>query len=46
MTREEPNASAALRAAKARLAELRLSFTDQHPQVRAAIARVQALETK
>jgi hypothetical protein len=46
MSKEEPNASIELREAKAHLAELRVDYSDQHPEVQKALARIKALEQK
>jgi hypothetical protein len=46
MTIEEPDASAELREAKARLVELRLDYAEQNPEVQKALARTKVLEGK
>jgi len=43
---EKPNAADELREAKAKLAELRIKYTDQHPMIRQQMERIKALESK
>jgi hypothetical protein len=46
MAREEPNISAVLRETKAKLAEMRVEFTDRHPDVQKLKERIRAMEEK
>jgi hypothetical protein len=43
---EKPNAATDLKAAKAKLAQLREVYTDKHPKVQQQVERVHALENK